>query len=219
MRSVGNGNLICPAHRREEPQQISSLGSLARGQSPSDRETERNDDRMLFTARSTFTASYFRPRSVLPSSSSAEMSSLVPRPSGGGGCCAVGRERQGREGATAFWPRFTRLSISERGRVRERGRRSPAANDLSQRRTSFASVHSLSLSLSSVLLFPEGSVPIPALISRGGEEGKQHTRLPSIAYMHALSPYRLFLHPQCSTYAHKYSSKNCSLLHPCRCCG
>ena len=128
-----------------------------------------------------------------------------------------GRGRGGREGATAFWPRFTRLSISERGRVRERGRRSSAAaNDLSQRRTLSASVHSLSPPSCSFRKVRFRS----SLSSRGGgEEGKQHTRLPSIAYMHALSLSRLFLHPQCSTYAHKYSSKNCSLLHPCRCCG
>ena len=75
------------------------------------------------------------------------------------------------------------------------------------------------LSLSSVLLFPEGSVPIRALISRGGEEGRKATYQASKHSLHAPSLSRLFLHPQCSTYAHKYSSKNCSLLHAFRCCG
>ena len=173
---------------------------------------------MLFTARSTFTASYFRPRSVPPSSSSAEMSSLVPRPSGGGGCCAV--ERQGREGGrdsilASFHP------LVHFGARQSEGAREAQCGCKRSLPTSHV-VRVRPLSLSSVLLFPEGSVPILALISRGGEEGRKATYQASKHSLHAPSLSRLFLqylHPQCSTYAHKYSSKNCSLLHPCRCCG
>lgn len=72
---------------------------------------------MLFTARSTLTASYFRPRPVLPPPSS-EMSSLVRRP-----------RRHVREGGRrdSFLASFHPLSTSGQGEAR----RSAAANYLS----------------------------------------------------------------------------------------
>ena len=171
--------MICSAHCIVTADLASPLLARSGPEPETGRPERQRDDRMLFTARSTFTASYFRPRSVLLRDVVPRRPAALEGRKGGQGAEEEEQEEAGR-GCDSILASFHPLVHfgARRGEERRGGeRRSAAANYLSSvlrppscsfRKVRFRSVPFLSpLSLLSHLSSREE-----------GEEGKQHTRLP-----------------------------------------